>query len=308
MGKIIEVVLYHKESDYCSKLTAFLKEHCEVEVDFRCFFNMDILEAYLESTSNSGIERILFLPEDMKEITRFIKGNEVVVLLTETKGVLKVSIEGIMYAAIYKYQKAGDILKDILDICAKEFNAKEYSYTRKQGANVIGVFSPWDGLDDSGLFLAASFTEENKNVIYIDTEEFNWDFQDGKYSLTELLYFLQTEEGRFDMKLAAVVENIQGVDVIRSPNNPEDIRFLQEDVFSKLLEKLQGRYDVIVINISSIINCLLEIFDMCDELYLKAPADAGLRDKVERFKRFLSSKSEANLSKIKEFQGKGLIN
>ena len=282
MGKIIEVVLYHKESDYCSKLTAFLKEHCEVEVDFRCFFNMDILEAYLESTSNSGIERILFLPEDMKEITRFIKGNEVVVLLTETKGVLKVSIEGIMYAAIYKYQKAGDILKDILDICAKEFNAKEYSYTRKQGANVIGVFSPWDGLDDSGLFLAASFTEENKKVVYIDTKEFNWDFQDGKYSLTELLYFLQTEEGRFD--------------------------FLQEDIFSKLLEKLQGRYDVIVINISSIINCLLELFDMCDELYLKAPADAGLRDKVERFKRFLSSKSEANLSKIKEFQGKGLIN
>ncbi len=163
-------------------------------------------------------------------------------------------------------------------------------------------------MDDSGLFLAASFTEENKKVVYIDTKEFNWDFQDGKYSLTELLYFLQTEEGRFDMKLAAVVENIQGVDVIRSPNNPEDIRFLQEDVFSKLLEKLQGRYDVIVINISSIINCLLEIFDMCDELYLKAPADAGLRDKVERFKRFLSSKSEANLSKIKEFQGKGLIN
>ena len=65
---------------------------------------------------------------------------------------------------------------------------------------------------------------------------------------------------------------------------------------------------MIVINISSIINCLLELFDMCDELYLKAPADAGLRDKVERFKRFLSSKSEANLSKIKEFQGKGLIN
>ena len=120
MGKIIEVVLYHKESDYCSKLTAFLKEHCEVEVDFRCFFNMDILEAYLESTSNSGIERILFLPEDMKEITRFIKGNEVVVLLTETKGVLKVSIEGIMYAAIYKDQKAGDILKDILDKLEKQ--------------------------------------------------------------------------------------------------------------------------------------------------------------------------------------------
>ncbi len=196
------------------------------------------------------------------------------------------------YKQVYKYQACDVIMREIMEsISESGEGAMEFDSFSRRKKEVIGVYSPCGGCRKTSFALsAAAVLSEERRVLFAEMTPFSGltDIYDAEpeRGLSDLLYYAQREDGNYRTKLAGMVYEGAGFDLIPPVSAPEDL-YLADPydwirLFSDILE--DSAYEVLVLDlgISS-----LSLIDFCTRVYLPLPSDDLSALKAVAFERAL---------------------
>lgn len=195
---------------------------------------------------------------------------------------------------IYKYQSSENILKEILNYFS-EIERKEGVIKIAGGeTEIIGVYSPVRRIGQTtfaltlGQVMAADFS-----VLYINLKEFSV-FEKIFHTsytgdLSDLMYFFRQNPESLSIKLQAIVNNVHGLDYIPPLLYSQDLRNIHTKEWIGLINKISetGVYKKIVIDLSSMVEDIFEILEVCNVSYMPVHDDWISLMKISAYEEYL---------------------
>lgn len=190
---------------------------------------------------------------------------------------------------IYKYQAASSILGQLNGMLNMYFCNDIES---DSPIRIFGVYSPVGrcGKTSFSLALAKKMSAE-KQVLYLNLRPFSsvkTNLSDEKLSLSDVFYFL--EEGKSEkVMLEKAVTEFEGVKFIIPMESPVDLHGIKEECWNDFFMKLnEGKFaDVIIVDFDESISCFIQLFELCEKVYMPMLEDNKSLEKVRRFENFL---------------------
>lgn len=211
--------------------------------------------------------------------------------------------ESSTYPAIYKYQPAKNILKQIISYYAE--NENEPLSVISKSCNIYGIYSPVNrSLKTSFCLALGQILAREMAVLYINLEDYSgFSTIFGKeYStdLSDIIYYLRQENSNILVKLESMVETVNNLDYIPPAVSPSDIRDVSKDEWQKLITKLStsSRYEAIIIDFGDGVDGLIELLMNCDRIYMPIREDYISLAKIEQFERLLKLKGYDNSQEL----------
>lgn len=196
------------------------------------------------------------------------------------------------YPTIYKYQSAGNILKNIMNFYA-EREDEPLSILNKS-CNIIGVYSPIKrSLKTSFCLTLGQILAKERGVLYINMEEyagFSTIFQkEYKSDLSDLIYYLRQDKSNIMVKLEGIVDSVNNLDYVPPATSPMDIREVKKDDWQKLLYEISAnsKYETIILDFGDGVDGLLELLSKCNKIYMPIREDYMSAAKIEQFEKLL---------------------
>ena len=198
-----------------------------------------------------------------------------------------------IYPAVYKYQSAENILREILyyysEQCGEDFCL---TGTRRDN-KVIGVYSPVGGSGKTVFALTlGQVLAESKNVLYLNLEECSGLAElsgNSNWNLSDLIYFFRQKNSSFLYRLNSMVRKWDRLDYIPPCDSYMDFRQVAVDEWQKLLYWIRTRsdYDVVVLDLGNMAGHEPEILRQCDGIYV--PTGQGLfsQAKLAQWQRYI---------------------
>ncbi len=218
------------------------------------------------------------------------EGKERIVILRERRK------EGSEQKQIRKFQSAIAIRQEIMQIAAdmEQSRAQEEAATGHKRTELIGIFSPVNrDLQTSFSLLMGQFLARKKSVLYLNLEPFSGLAGmlecKGERDLTDLIYYLESGRERLVYKLESVVSNSNGLDYVSAAYSFVDLSSVKEENWRLLIRTLKemGNYDYIVLDLSEIVQGLLNILRECDEIYTIGNKEAMSSLRLEQYEELL---------------------
>ena len=105
-----------------------------------------------------------------------------------------------------------------------------------------------------------------------------------------MMYFLKQGKKAFACKLEGVIQQIGGLDYIPPLRSPVELRHIGKQDWKALLDAVEreSRYEVVILDLSGMVNGLFEILDDCDLIYMLTEEDETARAKVAQYEDTLS--------------------
>ncbi|HBA97464.1 MAG TPA: hypothetical protein DCZ23_05085 [Lachnospiraceae bacterium] len=289
MKKILLAIL--ADELYSNRFSDYISHHKNI-LDFMVFTSVNSLEAF---TRHSKID-ILLTDSSMACLIADIKGIQKVILLSDGNYTGQQE-----YPAIFKYQPAGQILKEIFDQIAEDdkIAGVAQAYSSKQ-LELIAVFSAFGG---SGASTYArnlcSSMAEGSSVLYINMEIFDSfaEFEitpDNRYEyirgMSEVIFYIKQKKNKLAFKLSSVTNHhSDGYSYILPVEDYRDLYSITTDdmeYFTDVLSK-ETIYEKVVFDVGYVNEASLRLFGICDVLLLPEPADIFQENKQNSFKRLL---------------------
>lgn len=208
------------------------------------------------------------------------------------------------YEAIYKYQSAEQIMKELLSYYAEYAGTAAESGCYQKEFEVYGVYTP------SGAGIQTVFAEtlgiawgKKKKTLLLSFQSYMASPQqyesESVWDLSDMIYFLRQGKKTFSYKLGSVVRERSGFDEIFPMKFPEDLRSVTLGEWTELLEKLaaESGYQRVVIDFGNDVNGLYELLSQCTEVYMPVLPDRISQAKTENFEWILREK---NFERLKE--------
>ncbi|HPF28756.1 MAG TPA: hypothetical protein PLZ77_01480 [Lachnospiraceae bacterium] len=196
---------------------------------------------------------------------------------------------------IFKYQSVECIRREILKI----YDSRKEEVTSDQGerreTKLIGVYSPVGRcVQTSFSFLVGQFLSKENNVLYLNFEPFSGlsRLVEGQMDkdLTDLVYYLRGGAQRLRFKLESMVVNINGLDFVSPAFSFVDLSAISEENWMLLIRTLRemGSYDYIILDLSEMIQGLLNVLRECNYIYTIANHDGMAAAKMEQYEELLN--------------------
>lgn len=277
------LVICDSDIGYASKLAAFLCGKRELA------FQVEIYESparMLEAKGDKRVYCMLISDEYPYEERKEIAAERTIVLASGAW-----EKEGAEEEAVLKYQPAGEIYKQILDICAKKGEEEFFRPCKKGKGKMIGFYSPVHRAGQTTLALCkGKELGKEENALYLNLEiyaGFGGHFrQDKSRNLSTLLYYARQETGNIGLVLTTVVKKAGDLDYVPPVVCPEDLRGVKTEewlwIFQEILRT--SIYDVLILDLSECIQGLYEILRECDAVYCLGADDRYAAAKIKQFK------------------------
>ncbi|WP_099467367.1 P-loop NTPase family protein [Konateibacter massiliensis] len=226
------------------------------------------------------------------------------ILISEQEAVLA----GKKYPAIYKYQSAKAILKNIMNFYA-EREDEPLSILNKK-CKIIGVYSPVKRSMKTSFCLAmGQIMARERAVLYLNLEEysgFSLLFQkEYKADLSDVIYYLRQDKSNILVKLEGIVESVNNLDYIPPVSSPTDIWEVKKEEWQRLFREIStnSKYDTVIVDFGDGGHGLLELLGECDQIYVPVREDYLSNAKIEQFERLLTKTGyEFLLSSMKKIK------
>lgn len=282
------LVICDSDTEYAARLAAYFCEKRELAFQVKTCSSLQQLQPIMES----GPIDLLLLTEEFYQSYKEegLEEPEKLIILSSEKG----RNNGESDLSVFKYQPVEDIYTGLLQICAEEKQDGILKIRKKGEGRIIGFYSPVRRLGQTTMALKKGRELSRKeNVLYLNLETYagidGYFPEEPQKNLSVLLYYLKQEARNLGVILAGLVCQTDGLDYVPPVQVPDDLREVSADEWIRLFEEiLDGSiYDVLILDIGECIQGLVNILNICDEIYMPVSDDRFAASKIRQFERML---------------------
>lgn len=269
---------------YASKLTNYINLRGGFPFEARYFSSVERME---KAFVQQRIEVILVSEELYREVNMRIEADKLIVLREKPQsGENKEDV-------VWKYQAAANLMKQVLDILAKEGGVHSH-ILRKKRLKVIGFYSPIKRVMQTSFIITfGQLLAKKTKVLYLNLEPYSGleRLMEHEFSkdLSDLLYYLQNGKNGFSCYLYSMTEKIGNLELLPPMRCQLDLISITEKEWKELLYEIEvcTEYEYLLIDFSDCIQGLYEILRSCDRIYSIADEDEHTTAKMEQYEKML---------------------
>ena len=201
------------------------------------------------------------------------------------------------YPCIYKYQASDQLISEVMNHYAVEAAAAPMAMMKKR-VEVVGIYSPVGRTLKTSFALAyGQLLAKERKVLYLNLEEYagfqGLTEEEILQDVTDLLYFARLGKGNLVYRLGSLVRHIGNLDYIPPARYPEDLRSIEPVEWVQVISDLidYSAYDVIVLDIGTVVNGIFEILGLCSRIYMPVREDIMAIAKLEQYEKYMKVKN-----------------
>lgn len=282
MKKQILAVFEPKE-EYANLFLNYVKELGDNLFDTRVFTKVTALKEFMKENRVD-----VLLASEQSEYEEIRKEAGFTILLTEGRMIR----ERDAHPSVYKFQSAEQILREVFELCAEEYEDKSTYYLPKQirCCRQLAVFSPYGGTGKTTLSVVLGhLLGANKKVLVVNLEAFSrscgWLPQGEDAELSRLIYYMKQGRKDLHMKLQSLNRRVGNADYLCGVNHYLDIQGMEKIDLEQLFHALweYTSYDVIIYDISFLNEGIESLLEQCDVLYEPVIGESQEEFWIEKF-------------------------
>lgn len=269
-----------KDEAYASKLVNYINLRGGFPFAARYFSSVERMKVFSEQQK---IEVILASEEFYKEAEEKTKPDKLI-LLGEKE--IQTDFETEM---VWKYQSAGALMKQVLDILSKEGGVHSH-ISRKKKLKVIGFYSPVKRVLQTSFSLTfGQLLARKGRTLYLNLETCSGlEAMTGrKFSkdLSDLLYYLQNGKNGFSYYLYSMTEKISSLELLPPMRCQLDLISITAREWKQLLYEIEvcTEYEYLLLDLSDSVQGLYEILRNCDRIYTITAEDETAKAKLDQY-------------------------
>lgn len=293
MRKVIAAICDEEEL-YCSQLLEYLQENKKETLEVAVYSKKESLKEDLEK----GKIEIALMTEEFfcPEITK----NTGVTFAVFSEGV--VSGENDSYPYIFKYQKAENIIRELLRLAGECLWEGEVQYLYGKDKQMVAFYSPHQ--DMAQMYLAMGYAKvfaETKRVLYLNLMEcagFELLFgEEYKENIGDFLFYLRQEEKNLKFHFESMLYHFGDVDYIPPVFFGEILQEAEKQDYLKLFDWLvkETDYEVIVLDFGGMVQGFFDLLQKCSKIYCLTREDYGVKCRLQQFLQCAEQYQEMNL-------------
>lgn len=272
------------EDDYASKLAEYLNLKEGFPFQVRHFSTIGKL---VQFSNQQSVEVALVCERYEEELTK-TQAIPSVIILSETNNMERKSPK-----AVWKYQSCEVIIKEVLQILAKE--CKEGSHIlRSVPLKIIGLYSPVKRTLQTtfGLTMGQLLAKRGK-VLYINMEGFSGLNSMLKHNfqrdLSDLLYYMQNGKQGLAYILGSMVESVNGMDILPPMLCQMDLISIDAKEWLKLFYEIESHsgYEYLILDLSDSVQGLFDILRQCAVIYTMTERDGFAMAKIDQYEQMI---------------------
>ena len=251
-----EIVILDSMGDFVKGFSAYADANNRHNISMAGFWEKDRCLEYLESHKAD----VLLISEEFSNDFKQQINCKTQITLDEEIG----------KGGIYKYQPADEIIREIFAIY--EIQVQKISSGRK--SRLIAVYSPCKSYYQTPFALtAAASLSANNQVLYLNFCEnagFETIFQRNyERDLSDLIYMSEHHEDNLSALIPAVSYAAEGFTYVPPTRNSADVFSLSKSEWLRFIKgiKFTSGFEVVVLDIESMIPGFYEILNECEEIY-----------------------------------------
>lgn len=302
MKKIL-VAMFDREG-YTRQLASYLNHHQNTMMEVRLFTKEESLRQFLKQ---GPVEMLLIGERDWDPLWEREAQIRRLIFLTEGDVVR----EGSHHPVIFKYQSAESIVQELLAVIADDdgMHVMTRRITSEQ-VEFIGFYSPYGGGGVSTFSYAmAKEYGMQYTTLYLNLELFHgmsghsiskWREitpMEENRGMSEMIFYLRQHKEKIAVKLQSLIQNRDGIAVIRAVEDYRDLYSITPSDIQRLLHVLaeETEYEKIFFDIGYIAESSIELMRCCDVLYLPKPQSEIQQNKLTAFEQLLIREGEREL-------------
>lgn len=265
------LAIYDSNADYAVHLMDYVNRKRDFCLEACVFTNV---ESLLEHTKNSEID-ILLVGEDCN--LAGICGEHIrhTVVLSEEKYVR----EDMEMPAVYKFQQANQLLKEVLTVMLGDKPQKDGYLCIGKKTECVGFFSASGGNHRTSLALAVGqMLAQKAEVLYLNFELLpsmepretkRTDlFLQAPQGMSELLYYIRQGNDNIPLKIKTMAEDIGGLSCILPVNHYRDLYDMKPEDVDRLFGELRntGIYEQILVDVGFLGDAAWAILGYCEKI------------------------------------------
>lgn len=202
---------------------------------------------------------------------------------------------------IYRYQSVVEIFEKLKE-CLLEIEDTEILFSKSSDeviTKLIGIYNPVhrNGQTTFAKAIANYHGEMGRRVLYLNMEEYAGVVEKPNCcegDLGEVLYYLKQDIKSINYRLASFTTKIGHYEMVSPIIMSRELRNITEDEWLAFLDEILERsgYEIIVLDLDSCVQGLLEILELCDLVYMPIREDCTGNEKRKQF--------EVNLQKLQK--------
>lgn len=277
------LALCDPEEDYAQHMCAFLKRSRELPWEVNLYTRVEELLRRQEP-----VDLLLIAESAYGERVRDLEAGQTVVL--GESGLAP--WEGVRY--IDKYQRADQVLRELLGIYAEREGELCPRLAVKHRARLIGMYSPVRRVLQTTFALTyGQLLAEGERTLYLNFEHFagleELAAPPGG-DLSALLYFLKAEREKFLLRVQAMAGRKGKLDYIAPMNWGQNLLGITGQEWQLFLERIleSGLYDAVILDLSESMQGLFDILRLCCRVYTIEGEDRLARCKMDQYEQLLA--------------------
>lgn len=196
---------------------------------------------------------------------------------------------------IYRYQKAGNIMRAILAELEEETLKSKSSLVSITGTKIIGVYTPVRrSMQTSFSILLGQLLAAAGRTLYINTEGYSG-FRtlfgrELKPDITDLMFLAKKEGEVFLRMLESMVQRIGRLEYIPPASAFIDLVSVKKEQWLQLLREVRrdGRFSYLIIDMSEQVQGMFQILEECDIVYTIEGSDVIAQAKLYEYEQLLT--------------------
>lgn len=209
---------------------------------------------------------------------------------------------------IGKYQSIEGIMRRVLEAADTGLLPPIACGDGQGRMNLIGIYSPVGRcLQTTFSFAMGQLLARRHKVLYLNFEccsglgrMLQRDFQT---DLSDLIYLLHNQDGRFPYRLEGMAQKVNGLDIIPPVYSSLDLQQVKREEWLELLLELEkaGSYEYVLLDLSEAVQGLFDILKRCRRVYTIVREDSFAAAKQEQYEELLGCLNyEAVLEKTRK--------
>lgn len=284
--------VFESSGDYVRKFSEYVKKNPSLPFCVYAFTDEGALEDFIKKNRVS----LLLLPENknerLNELIKRLKTDNPQNIRIAVLGDIKTAGEGMR--AINKYQHAEGIISDIVEFLENENLIEDVPFAQGKKADITGIYS---FVSPRRAFKAALDLEKKrdgeKNILYISLTRFSGidSFKDTASApgFSDLIYYFKKNPSKMRQGFMQAKENFAGADVLKAPENTEDLELIEdewEEFINRLLEISAD--EKVIVDLTEGFRDLKKAFVLCSQIYLICERQTD-KERCAEFKRYVES-------------------
>lgn len=294
------LIIYDADAEYVKAFAEYVNQMSDAAFSVAAFTDFDTMFQYMQERNIS----VILLPEQLLCAEILDWNARILLLADENSQDNKYDFE-----QIWKYQSGDNIIREVTSYYAQSKKTVIQKKTACSQTKIYGVYSPVHRCGVTSFALALThLLREKKKALYINLEEFSGlkSIFQGEYlsDLSDLLYFFLQNRSNMDLKLKATVYSSQWIDYIPPMRYSADIRNIGMDIWCEFIESigLWSDYEVLILDISNMLQNVMELFGICDRIFVPYLGDEISERKIEEFEMYFQNSEYCRYhEKVKSF-------